>query len=54
MGEVNLLSAHSWFDSNEVQPVRVKQSKYEDHEDEGAMGATLTFMVDLCITSHII
>ena len=37
--------AHSWFisvvDSNElfpVKPLQVNQSKYENHENEGAMG----------------
>ena len=51
---------HSWFisvvDTDElgpVQPVQVKQSKYVDHEDEGAMGAMMTFMLDFGINIHI-
>ena len=41
---INGASTHSWFisvvDSNElcpVQPVQVNQSKYENHENDGAM-----------------
>ena len=52
--------AHSWFisviDSNgigPVQPVQVKQLKYEDHADEGVMGSMVTFIVDLGVTNHI-
>ena len=42
---------HSWFisvvDSNELgplQPVQVNQSKYEDHENEGAVWAMIAFL----------
>ena len=31
----------------------MKQSKYEDREDEGAMGAMMDFIVDLSIYIHV-
>ena len=44
-------------DSNELCPVypfQLKQLKYEDPEDEGAVGATMNFMVDFGIYIHIL
>ena len=43
-------------DSNELCPVypfQLKQLKYEDPEDEGAVEATIDFMVDFGIYIHI-
>ena len=47
-----LYYTHNWFisvvDSNElgtVQPVHVNQSKYEGHENEGAVGAMMVFFL---------
>ena len=43
--QITIITTHSWFisevDSNELCPVKavqVNQSKYENHENEGAMG----------------
>ena len=53
-------SAHSLFttvvDSNElglVYPFQLKQLKYQDPQDEGAVGATMDFMVDCGTDIHI-
>ena len=53
-------TGHSWFaavvDGNELGPVypfQLNQLKYEDPKDEGAVGATMDFMVDFGIDIHI-
>ena len=51
---------HSWFTTvvdftefSPVKPILMKPFKYEDHEDEGAMGATIASMKDFGINIHI-
>ena len=45
------------MDGNELGPVypfQLKQLKYENPSDEGAVGATMDFMVDFGIDIHIL
>ena len=51
-GQIQDILVHSWFisvvDSNELCPVwsvQVNQSKYENHENEGAMGGHDVFFL---------